>query len=210
MLQTPLSEQSCVIEYIQAQRNIFELTLIDNVEVHIAYAYEVDYHNFMALATKMAKAFKNLGDESVVRGDTGVFMELLRENIFTPAIRRMHTQMIDEGINGQLSELFVSCEHHNITLHDWLSAAKKSIRSFERKIVFHGGKEVMAIFNDYLDRLAKDNMITVENDITPETWTCYFYYENSKNKFFQANSSEYLFHSILAPVMNEFYNEFRN
>lgn len=210
MLPTPLTKNPCILEYVKAQRDLFELTLIDNCEAHISYAYEIDYHNFMALATKIARGFNTKEQHDAIRTDIGVFMDILNENVIAPAIRRFHKRMAEEETSGELYDLFISCKQNSISLHDFLQFAKKSIRYFENKLLFHGGKKSLLIFNEYLDKSAKEQLITIENDITPEKWVMYFYYENNRESFFKATSTEYLFHSILTPIIKDFYNQFRD
>lgn len=210
MLPTPLTKNPCILEYIKAQRDLFELTLIDNCEAHISYAYEIDYHNFMVLATQIARGFANREQHNAIRTDISIFMDILNENIIDPAIRRFHKRMVEEETNGELYDLFVASKQHALTLHDFLQFAKKSIRYFENKLLFYGGKKSFKVFNEYLDKSAKEQTITIENDITSDRWTMYFYYENNRESFFKAESNEYLFHSILTPIIKDFYNHFRD
>lgn len=189
---------------------MFELTLIDNCEARISYAYEIDYHNFIVLSTNIGKAFLNHGQEESIQRDCQVFNELLNENVIHPAIRKFYQRAMDEKMQGELNEFFVSCEQNNVTLHDLLKAALQSLKLFENKVFFYGGKDALMVFNEYLDKSAKEQTITVENDITVDKWALYFYYENSRDRFFHCEANEYLFHSILTPVIKGFYNDFRD
>lgn len=210
MLSTPLANNPCIIEYIKEQRKLFELTLIDQCDARISYAFEIDYHNFMVLATQIARTFAVNDQHDAVRTDISMFMDILNENVISPAVRRFHKRMMDEETNGELYDLFIACKQNSISLHDFLQFSRKSLKYLESKLLFHGGKISLKIFNEYLDKSAKEQTITVENDITVDKWSLYFYHDNNKDSFFKAGSNEYLFHSILTPVIKDFYKHFRD
>lgn len=206
MLDTPLIDQVSVYTYLCSHKGTFEVRADEEKPDLLRFSFDLDYYNFVILATVIGRYFKESGHPEVIREGVEAFTETLRENVLGSAMRRFYRKMEDEGMSGPCAEMYAACDAHYITLHDLL---RLSFNSAIEKIRFHGGEEAVEVFNDIMENAAQKCTITVAQTINPREWRMHFLFGNTRSLFFAAVATAGLFNNILTPAMKAFYPLFK-
>lgn len=206
MIQAPILGNDFIRTYIETlQTSVSVHPEIDLPEI-IVFSFDLDYHNFVILATLLGQAFHRNRLPQAVQEGISFFSDNLRENVFSVAMRKFYAQMEEERENGPLCEMHFACQTHLITLYDLLHM---SFKRGTETIKYHGGKDATLVFNDYVKAIAANCFINIQINISISTWSMFSHHGNSRTLFFETEASQALFDKLLTPLMKIFYTSMK-
>ncbi len=121
-IQGSILECEPVIEYLESHRAVLAIdpATAEMTPDKISISSEIDYLNFLTLATVVGKNLEIAADAMPF---TAAIEEVIQEN----ATRAFYKEIETSGVSGRWHELYAALHMHNVSLHDLLKVSRKNL-----------------------------------------------------------------------------------